>query len=415
MLNLLFMMLLLRDYVSGCPFFFLPPEINLDPARSRGARVTKAVPKVECDVRDDLDPGGTAIAKRTRGGKADMKRNQYLPAKLAGLALLVLLWQAEVDAKTKGKKREGSEALRFSGGDRNGPVGVTKSQQLGRRSRSSMRQRALIYEPAIAAAAAKYKVDPRALWTIAYLETRFRANQRSPKGAQGLMQFMPGTAKRFNLAHPYNGNESIEAAAQYVAELSRRFNGRLDLVLASYNSGETAVDCYLNGRAVRTRSGHIINRGGVRNGGIPPYAETQKYVRRGLLVFTRVASASVFSPELVANVRGMDVPQIAATAGEVLSVNSELAGLGGAPAILYGIRNIAPAANGIAAVNPKQIGAAPPEQEFDTVFFDVNSGARYLVKSGRIVKPLESVVEDSKVEGGGAQVTKSVYFGMREK
>jgi len=223
-----------------------------------------------------------------------MKRNQYLPAKLAGLALVVLLWQAEVNAKTESEKPKDSEALRSSGRDLNGSVGVTKSQQLARRSRSSMRQRALMYEPSIAVAAAKYKVDPRALWTIAYLETRFRADQRSPKGAQGLMQFMPGTARRFNLAHPYNGNEAIEAAARYLAELSKRFNWRLDLVLASYNSGETTVDCYLNGRAVRTTSGHIINRGGIRNGGIPPYAETQKYVRRGLLVFTRVASASVF-------------------------------------------------------------------------------------------------------------------------
>jgi len=357
--------------------------------------------------------GGIAIAERRSGGYAVMKRNQYLPAELAGLALVVLLWQAEVNAKTEVKKRKRSEALRSSGRDLNGSVGVTKSQQLARRSRSSMRQRALMYEPSIAAAAAKYKVDPRALWTIAYLETRFRSDQRSPKGAQGLMQFMPGTARRFNLAHPYNGNEAIEAAARYLAELSKRFNGRLDLILASYNSGETAVDCYLNGRTVRTTSGHIINRGGVRNGGIPPYAETQKYVRRGLLVFTRVASASVFSPELVANVRAMEVPRIAATAGEVVSVNSELAQIGGTPAMLYSLRNVAPASV-VAAVTPKQLDAAT-EQGFDTVFFDVHSGTRYLVKSGRIVKPLEVAVDDTAVEGGRSELTKSVYFGMREK
>jgi hypothetical protein len=270
-----------------------------------------------------------------------------------------------------------------------------------------------MYEPSIAAAAAKYKVDPRALWTIAYLETRFRADQRSPKGAQGLMQFMPGTARRFNLAHPYNGNEAIEAAARYLAELSKRFNGRLDLILASYNSGETAVDCYLNGRTVRTTSGHIINRGRIRNGGIPPYAETQKYVRRGLLVFTRVASASVFPPELVANVRPMEVPRIAATAGEVVSVTSELAEIGGTPAMLYSLRNVAPA-SAVAAVTPRQLDPAT-EQGFETVFFDVHSGTRYLVKSGRIVKPLEAAVDDTTVEVGRSEVTKSVYFGTREK
>src|SRR5260370_22465034 len=269
-----------------------------------------------------------------------MKRNQYLPGKLAGLALVFLLWQAEVNAKTEGKKREVSEALRLSGGDLNGSVGVTKGQQLARRSRSSMRQRALMYEPLIAAAAAKYKVDPRALWTIAYLETRFRANQRSPKGAVGLMQFIPTTAKRFNLAHPYNGSEAIDAAARYLAILSKQFNGRLDLVLASYNSGETAVDCFLNGKTVRTRTGRLIHPRGVRTGGIPPYAETQKYVRRGLLVFTRVTSASVFSPELFANVSAMEVPRIAATAGGVVFVNKELGKFSGERSITIELRSV---------------------------------------------------------------------------
>lgn len=342
-----------------------------------------------------------------------MKRNQYLSVKLAGMALVFLLWQAEVNGKTEGKKREGGEALRSSGRDFNGSVGVTKGQQLARRSRSSMRRRALMYEPLIAAAAAKYKVDPRMLWTVAYLETRFRANQRSPKGAEGLMQFIPTTAKRFKLVNPYNGGQAIDAGARYLALLSKQFNGRLDLVLAAYNSGETAVDCFLNGKTVRTRSGRLINPRGARTGGIPPYAETQKYVRRGLLVFTRVASASIFPPELVAHVRVMEVPRIAATAGEVVSVNNELAEIGGTPAMLYSLRNVAPA-SAVAAVTPRQLDPAT-EQGFDTVFFDVHSGTRYLVKSGRIVKPLETAVDDTTVEGGRSEVTKSVYFGMREK
>jgi soluble lytic murein transglycosylase-like protein len=117
-----------------------------------------------------------------------------------------------------------------------------------------MRQRAQVYEPVFAAAARKYNVDPRVLWTLAYLETRFRADQVSPMGAQGLMQFIPSTGARFNLTNPFDAVQSIDAAARYVAELTRQFNGRLDLVLAAYNSGETTVDCYLNGRTVRAKS-----------------------------------------------------------------------------------------------------------------------------------------------------------------
>src|SRR6266478_8827643 len=88
-------------------------------------------------------------------------------------------------------------------------------------------------------------------------------------------------AKRFNRTNPYDALQSIDAAARYVSGLPKQFNGRLDLVLASYNSGETAIDCFLNGRTVRTRTGRLINPRGVRTDGVPPYAETQKYVRRG--------------------------------------------------------------------------------------------------------------------------------------
>ena len=264
-----------------------------------------------------------------------MKRHQYLSANAATFLLAFLLWQTQVKAEVGRGQREQSGTKRTVEGDEEVAPGVTKGQQRKRRMRSAMRQRALMYESAITAAAAKYRVDPRALWTIAYLETRFRPWQQSPKGARGLMQFMPGTAARFNLTNPYDAIQSIDAAAQYVAVLSNQFNGRLDLVLASYNSGEAAVDCYLKGKTIRTRSGKLINPRGIKTSGVPPYAETQSYVRRGMLVFSRVASASVFPESLIASVRPLSLSTISATAIEVASINNELAVLGGAPAMLY--------------------------------------------------------------------------------
>ena len=83
----------------------------------------------------------------------------------------------------------------------------------GQFSRLSLNQRALIFEPTFARIALEEQVDPHILWTIGYLETRFRPWLRSPAGALGLMQFIPTTAARFNLVNPYQPEPAIRAAA----------------------------------------------------------------------------------------------------------------------------------------------------------------------------------------------------------
>ena len=341
-----------------------------------------------------------------------MKTKRYLPMNLAGLALIAVLWQAEAQAQIAKQQWKPDVKARARGHRKTGKH-VVKRQHSRLRPRVRMRQRARAYEPFIAAAARKYGVDPRVLWTIAYLETRFRSDQVSPKGAKGLMQFMPLTAQRFNLTNPYDALQSIDAAARYVSELTKRFNGRLDLVLAGYNSGETAVDCFLNGRTVKTPSGKLINPRRLKTGGVPPYSETQRYVRRGVLVFSRVTTAAVFSPELIAVTRLLQSPAMAISMEEQAAVDKELVGLGGTSAtVLFSTS---------AAVNTSLVQAAnvqPPVSSFDTVFFDVHSGARYLVRSGQIVKSLERINDDSGEASsesgvGHSEVSKSVYLGSR--
>jgi Transglycosylase SLT domain len=337
-----------------------------------------------------------------------MKKKRFLPMNLASLALIAVLWQAEARAQTARQKDQKRDVKAPAGGHRKTGKRVVKRQHSRLQPRPRMRKRALIYEPFIASAARKYRVDPRVLWTIAYLETRFRVDQVSPKGARGLMQFIPSTAKRFNLTNPYDALQSIDAAARYVSELTKQFNGRLDLVLASYNSGETAVDCFLNGRTVRTQTGRVINPRGIKTGGVPPYRETQRYVRRGVLVFSRVTSAAVFSPELIAVTRMLQSPVMAMSMEEQAAVDRELVDLGGTPAtVLF---------SSSAAVNTTLVQSAsarPAISSFDMVFFDVHSGARYLVKSGQVVKPLERISDDSGETSSG-EVSKSVYLGSRE-
>src|SRR5262249_21592880 len=110
-------------------------------------------------------------------------------------------------------------------------------------------RRARRYERSIVEAASKHGVDARLLWVIAYLETRFNPALVSRKGARGMMQFMPATARRFGLTNPHDPIEAIDTAARYVRYLSKRFN-RADLVLAAYNAGETAVEAYLTGSSI---------------------------------------------------------------------------------------------------------------------------------------------------------------------
>jgi hypothetical protein len=156
-----------------------------------------------------------------------------------------------------------------------------------------VRTRAQRYEPLLAAAAARHRIDPRVLWVIGYLETRFRPTLVSPAGASGLMQLMPATARRFGVTDRFDPAQSIEGAAKYVRFLSARYRGRLDLILAGYNAGETAVDAFRLGRRL-TVGGRVINPNGIRTGGVPPYAETRAYVAAGLRLYATGDGADLF-------------------------------------------------------------------------------------------------------------------------
>jgi soluble lytic murein transglycosylase-like protein len=103
-------------------------------------------------------------------------------------------------------------------------------------------------------------IDPLLLYSIMHQESSFKSHAISPKGARGLMQLMPGTAMRFGVTNIFDPRQNIEGGARYVRFLLDRFDGDVDLTLAGYNAGEGAVEKY-----------------GWR---VPPYAETQEYVRR---------------------------------------------------------------------------------------------------------------------------------------
>ncbi|WP_230661498.1 lytic transglycosylase domain-containing protein [Psychrobacter sp. I-STPA10] len=117
------------------------------------------------------------------------------------------------------------------------------------------------YDAFIRDSGARHGVDPALIKAMMHTESAFNPNARSPVGAQGLMQLMPATARRFAVNNPWNPAENIEGAAKYIAWLKRRFNNNIEFVVAGYNAGEGNVTKY---------------------GGIPPFRETQNYVKKVL-------------------------------------------------------------------------------------------------------------------------------------
>jgi soluble lytic murein transglycosylase-like protein len=160
------------------------------------------------------------------------------------------------------------------------------------------RMRAKFYEPLIASTAQRYNVDPHLLWTIAYLESRFRENAVSYKNgkpcAYGMMQFTVATARRYGLTNPHNPTESIDAAARYVRDLQTRFGPRVDLILAAYNAGESTVEAFRDGKTLVLPNNKIINPRGLRTGGIPPYNETRHYVAQGGIIYGKLTRPAIF-------------------------------------------------------------------------------------------------------------------------
>lgn len=161
-----------------------------------------------------------------------------------------------------------------------------------------LRARASLYEPLIASAARRYNIDPRLLWTIAYLESRFRQDAISYKDgkpcAYGMMQFTAPTAARYGLKNPHDVRAAIDAAARYVRDLQMRFGARGDLILAAYNAGEGTVEAFRTGKKLELPNMRIINSAGIQTGGIPPYQETREYVERGKIVYQSISRSGLF-------------------------------------------------------------------------------------------------------------------------
>lgn len=123
----------------------------------------------------------------------------------------------------------------------------------------SIRLNTASFASEIKAAALAYGVEEAVVRAIIHAESAYRPHVQSHKGAQGLMQLIPATAKRFGVNDSFDPAQNINGGVQYLSWLLRRYKQDLTLASAAYNAGEGAVDRY---------------------GGVPPYKETRQYVAR---------------------------------------------------------------------------------------------------------------------------------------
>lgn len=137
--------------------------------------------------------------------------------------------------------------------------GVPKAMTL-RATRPASSSRARLYEPLIEEHARLNGVRAELVRAVVQVESAFNPIAVSPKGAMGLMQLMPATARRFNVGNPFDPEENVRAGVAYLRQLLDRYENNEELALAAYNAGPGAVD----------RHGTAV----------PPYAETRSYVTK---------------------------------------------------------------------------------------------------------------------------------------
>ena len=158
------------------------------------------------------------------------------------------------------RSEPGYRLVRVYGSDSGDSVLATPARAPAR----SYRTRKTEFDGLIERVSNSVTIDPALIKSVMHAESAFDPRALSRKGASGLMQLMPGTARRYGVTRIFDPHQNVLAGSRYLRDLLIQFDGDMRLALAGYNAGENAV---------------------LKHGGIPPYSETRNYVRKVLELY----------------------------------------------------------------------------------------------------------------------------------
>jgi len=239
---------LMASPVIATFFSLTTPYVQAEPGSGGTAAVITAT----------TDDNGHKVYVNESVPMSSARRAQAPPARRSSLAYWSATehrWKPVPSANIRAARSAAAEVNQYLGQDSNPASG---SQQIPNFVRGKAFTPQEI-DAAIDQAAARHNVDPSLVRAVIKVESNFNPNAVSRKGAMGLMQLMPQTARQLKVANPFDPGQNVDAGVRHLKQLMESYGGDVKLSLAAYNAGAGAV---------------------ARSSGVPHYAETQNYVRR---------------------------------------------------------------------------------------------------------------------------------------